>query len=598
MLKKILSVIIIFVLAFSFSAAGASAFYISGQSISVTDNNAVISGVIYNDRHEPAGGEVITIRIDNPDYNGSFGVSSQVSETVSGADGKFSYTYDFSADIKSGKYTVYLGGRNVTNRLESVFYYTNTADSGSLSGLNGAALLSSESLAKLGIPESLVLGNETEIAALLPANGNAEQIREAILFGGVITLLNKSTSFSADFKVNYGLLPIYNSQLQDIINDASLSSAFINKLDALRPFSEKQDFLNKIEQALLQTLDASKIISLNVTSNKGQTVKLSIEFEKSQLICGIDLEFKAGSGSMIGLTANSADKTSLTSKIPLSDSQTSIKSICDIYAKLNENADGVVSISYSGVVYMKTTGGTMPIKLSGGHTITINSEGGGNSGNGGGPTGGGNVGGGVIPNTGGNAGMGVGTTLPAPADSDPFSDINGFEWANESIKTLSARGVVNGFPDGSFKPGDIITRAQFAKLLVSAFSLEVKDGGAEFSDVSPEDWFYEVVTIAAGNGIVNGNEDGAFMPNSEISRQDMAVMVYRTANAVGLSLEKYTMPSDFSDMEQVSEYARESVIKVKQARIMNGMDDNMFVPMGVANRAMAAKVVFELMRFN
>ena len=583
MLKKIFALTTVFIFMASFASMSASVFYISDCNIEILSGSALISGIVYNKSHELTAGEVITVRIDNPDFAGEIGASSEVSEIASGADGSFSYRYLLGNGAKSGRYTVYTGGRNIEKRLENVFYYINPTDKSALAPLSGIELMTAENLEKLGIFGSLVSGSENEIADMIPKNGSIEEKRDAILFGGIIKLLNTSADFSNDFNLYYNMLPIYAP--------LDVSADFQAKLSAMRPFSGQQDFFAKINEAILQSYNISKPVNQNLSAKPGQTVSLCAEFESTVQLNGIEAEFRVLSGGNAGLTANDITKSILNHKIPFSDTLLSVKKICDLYVRLSDNAAGAVEIPYDITVYKNN----YPVKLSGIYTIIVTSA---NQNSPGGSvnTGGGSGGGGVIQNILPLESVNT-SIIPNASENNSFFDLEGFEWADESIQTLLSRGIIDGFPDGSFKPGEKVTRAQFAKLLVTAFNIPKKDNAVSFSDVSADDWFYEYVDIASANGIVNGNDEGRFLPSSEITRQDMAVMLFRAANAVGIILERYTMPSDFSDMEFVSEYARESVTRIKQAGIMNGMDNNNFLPAEFANRAQAAKVIFEMMRF-
>lgn len=165
-----------------------------------------------------------------------------------------------------------------------------------------------------------------------------------------------------------------------------------------------------------------------------------------------------------------------------------------------------------------------------------------------------------------------------------FSDMSE-HWAKENVDMLYKKGIVNGYTDGSFKPENRVTRAEFAKMLEKAF--EIPNGAAaDFSDVSASDWYYSCVNSLAGAGIITGF-DGKFMPNELISRQDAAVMTERVLKSKGISFDgEYS----FADSESIAEYAAKSVMNMAKSGIITG-DNGYFRPNGFTTRAEAATLV-------
>ena len=100
--------------------------------------------------------------------------------------------------------------------------------------------------------------------------------------------------------------------------------------------------------------------------------------------------------------------------------------------------------------------------------------------------------------------------------------------------------------------------------------------------------------MAASMGIVNGRPDGSFGVNDKVTRQDMAVMSVRLANAINLSLSSDKSYEGFNDDADIADYAKESVETLYKSGIVNGTGDGGFAPQGEANRAQAAKIIYEL----
>jgi len=202
--------------------------------------------------------------------------------------------------------------------------------------------------------------------------------------------------------------------------------------------------------------------------------------------------------------------------------------------------------------------------------------------------------------------LGGGTTHVIKAENPPlitnpsslkktFSDLDSVEWAKKSIEALAEKGILSGRSEEIFDPFSPVTREEFVKLLVLALDFSGKDSDANFFDVHPNAWYYTYVTAAKKNGIALGTPDGMFGVGAYITRQDMAVMVCRAAEKAGLKLPSLVPEKRFADEWDVAEYAMEGVQTLASAQIINGMDNNRFAPRETTTRAMAAKVVYELL---
>lgn len=173
-----------------------------------------------------------------------------------------------------------------------------------------------------------------------------------------------------------------------------------------------------------------------------------------------------------------------------------------------------------------------------------------------------------------------------------FNDIKNVEWAKESIEALAEKGIINGKGDGKFAPNDSVTREEFVKIIIGAFELNDKDAKAEFSDVDTSRWSYTFIATANSLGIVTG--DGkTFNPTGAMSRQDMAVVIWRTAEKLGVKFSGDAI--DFSDADDISDYAKNAIESLTAAGVINGMGDGTFAPKSTVTRAQAAKVIYGLM---
>ena len=132
------------------------------------------------------------------------------------------------------------------------------------------------------------------------------------------------------------------------------------------------------------------------------------------------------------------------------------------------------------------------------------------------------------------------------------------------------------------------------KMVVGAFGLENNEAESEFSDVDKNHWAYRCVSSAKVAGIVNGISETEFGKGREITRQDMAVMVYNAAKYAGYEFD--TAKSDFEDADLIKDYAKEAVFAMAGAGIINGFEDNTVRPEENATRAQAAKILYTVIK--
>ncbi|MDD2554461.1 MAG: S-layer homology domain-containing protein [Desulfotomaculaceae bacterium] len=171
--------------------------------------------------------------------------------------------------------------------------------------------------------------------------------------------------------------------------------------------------------------------------------------------------------------------------------------------------------------------------------------------------------------------------LPAPLEAP--ADLKG-HWAYDCIMSLLEQGIIAGYPDGSFKPDNTITRAEFATVLVKAFKLETHSG-ISFTDTIGH-WAQSSISTAACHGIVKGYDTDTFGPDDFITREQMAVMIVKAAQLTPVAGD---LP--FTDSGSISAWAREAVVTAAENGIMSGYPDNTFHPLGNATRAEAMTVI-------
>ena len=115
-------------------------------------------------------------------------------------------------------------------------------------------------------------------------------------------------------------------------------------------------------------------------------------------------------------------------------------------------------------------------------------------------------------------------SLTTGASARNLTDIES-NWAKAHIERLVARQVINGYPDGTFRPERPVTRAEFAKMVTSAFSID-EGKNVNFKDIDGH-WARSAILKLAGAGIVDGYPDGTFKPDAHINRAEAVSMLVR-----------------------------------------------------------------------
>ena len=215
-------------------------------------------------------------------------------------------------------------------------------------------------------------------------------------------------------------------------------------------------------------------------------------------------------------------------------------------------------------------------------------------------SGGGGGGGGGMTVSGSAAPKGL---IKEPSDDDEpasgtdsgtgFADMDMYEWAKPAVEALTAKGIINGYDDNTFRPANHITRAEFITLIAKAYIPGEPDTDKSFLDVSESDWFFDSVMLAYQKGIISGVSETEFMPNAEIKRQDMAVIMKNLADMLGVGLT--ASEEEFADSGDISDYALDAASQLRGAGIINGKENNFFDPMGLTTRAEAAQVIWSFM---
>ena len=173
-----------------------------------------------------------------------------------------------------------------------------------------------------------------------------------------------------------------------------------------------------------------------------------------------------------------------------------------------------------------------------------------------------------------------------------FTDDTGsgtWSWAGDYIYDCYEAGVLSGYEDGSFLPDNSLTRAEAAKIIASAVGLEI-DGDAEssFSDVADSHWASPYIEACVEAGIISGYADGTYLPGQNVTRAEIAKMI---AVAVGLDADSTEdLTSTFADVSD-THWALKYIEACVDAGIITGMTSTTFEPSSNVTRAQAAAMI-------
>jgi hypothetical protein len=185
---------------------------------------------------------------------------------------------------------------------------------------------------------------------------------------------------------------------------------------------------------------------------------------------------------------------------------------------------------------------------------------------------------------------------PPPVPAPSFSDVTASYWAFDVIGELSSKGILAGYPDGTFKPDNKITRAEFAKIATLALKAPaVNPSRPTFSDYTPGDWFFGSVETAVYAGLVKGYEDGTFRPNALISREEAATILERSLGKADEAAAEVNTVTGFVDDAKISTWARGFVVLAGRDGLIEGYPDGIFIPQGNTSRAEASAMISRIL---
>ena len=182
-------------------------------------------------------------------------------------------------------------------------------------------------------------------------------------------------------------------------------------------------------------------------------------------------------------------------------------------------------------------------------------------------------------------GIGYKNQIPA------FTDVNN-HWAKDNMLFVVSRGLLSGTSATTFSPNTGMTRGMFVTALGRLAGVDPTDYQASmFTDVKEDAYYAPYVNWAAKTGVVSGTTDTTFAPDTNINREQMAVIMKNYATKLGYTIPKTLEVVNFADSAGISFWAKEAVKSMQQAGILAGKTNNCFDPAGTATRAEVATVL-------
>lgn len=198
----------------------------------------------------------------------------------------------------------------------------------------------------------------------------------------------------------------------------------------------------------------------------------------------------------------------------------------------------------------------------------------------------------IVENTGSQSGED--TSNPGAGVNPSFTDGKETDWFYEDVMFVYKKGLMTGTSATTFAPNGTATRAQLAAVFYHMEGRPEVEGRSSFPDVAHGPgaaWYCDAVTWAEKNGIVKGYKDGTFGPGNPITREQLAVVFYHYAQHRGYDVTAAGNIDRFADKDKVSAWAQKALAWAVDCGIMNGTGDTLLSPRGTATRAQLAAML-------
>ena len=185
--------------------------------------------------------------------------------------------------------------------------------------------------------------------------------------------------------------------------------------------------------------------------------------------------------------------------------------------------------------------------------------------------------------------LSLSVTAYAAVEDTGFSDVAADAWYADAVTYVRDNGLMSGTSDTTFTPGGTMTRGMLVTTLyrmAGSPSLENEDLGYPFADVPGDAWYADGVYWARLAGVVGGYSEDQFGPDDPVTREQIAAILWRYAGSPAAE-----SGTDFADEGSISAYAAQAVDWARANGIVNGVEDNRFLPQSSATRAQVATIL-------
>ena len=183
----------------------------------------------------------------------------------------------------------------------------------------------------------------------------------------------------------------------------------------------------------------------------------------------------------------------------------------------------------------------------------------------------------------------VSATFKAESSSLPFTDVDTGDWFYEAVQYAYENGMMNGVGNNLFAPSSNLTRGMIAQVLYNLEGTPAAGNGV-FTDVAADQWYADAVNWAAANDIVGGYGNGKFGPEDDITREQMAQILYNYATFKGYDVSVQDDLSTFNDGAKTSDWALSAMKWAVGSGLLQGYNGNLN-PTGTATRAEVAQIL-------
>ena len=175
----------------------------------------------------------------------------------------------------------------------------------------------------------------------------------------------------------------------------------------------------------------------------------------------------------------------------------------------------------------------------------------------------------------------------------PFVDVDKSEWYYTAVQYAYENGLFSGTSATTFAPEDTLSRSMVVSVLYRLSGSPSVTDSRSFSDVSSGLWYTDAVNWAAGTSVIDGVGDNRFAPEGDITREQLATILYRYAKNMHLTDANDAELSRFKDADTVSDWAAEAMVWAVANGLISGTSDTTLSPKDTATRAQFAQIMYQ-----